>query len=236
MLKRFYFLCAALFAGWVMAAGAAGPTFRPDVVFRGNSLTGWTPLGQADWRAENGEIVGTPKVPAGGWLVLGKSFEDVAVFSTVTCPAGCKAGVLVRAEKTPDGGMKGIYVSLTESEAGSFAVTLDAQGRETARTQLQAGGRGGGGGGRAGGARRGQAEVPLVVVVRTPRLADALVRQRAPRARRRPVAVVAAEAVGAAAPRRLVCHLAWSFPDWPDPLERFVLARTLRTSPWPPTT
>ena len=118
MSKRLFLFCAVLVAGWVVATQAAGPTFRPDMVFRGNSLTGWTPLGQADWRAENGEIVGTPKAPGGGWLVLNKSFEDVAVFSNVTCPAGCKAGVLVRAEKTADGGMKGIYVSLTESEPG----------------------------------------------------------------------------------------------------------------------
>ncbi len=131
----------------------AGPTFRPDVVFKGSSLTGWTPLGAATWRAQNGEIIGTPTSPAGGWLVLGKSYQDVAVYSTVTCAAGCKAGVLVRAEKTPDGGMKGIYVSLVEAEPGSFAVTLDAQGRETARERLTTAAAGGGGGGapRAGG-------------------------------------------------------------------------------------
>ena len=102
---------------------AAGPTFRPDAVFRGSALTGWTPLGQADWRAQNGEIVGTPKQPGGGWLVLNKSYQDVAVYTNVTCAAGCKAGVLLRAEKTPDGGMKGVYVSMTEGDLVSYAVT-----------------------------------------------------------------------------------------------------------------
>jgi hypothetical protein len=124
----------------------AGPTFRPDTIFKGNALTGWAPLGSATWRATNGEIVGTPTTPEGGWLVLDKSFQDVAVFTNVTCAAGCKAGVLLRAEKAADGTMKGIYVSLTQGEPGSFAVTLDAQGKETGRTALAAGGRGGGGG------------------------------------------------------------------------------------------
>jgi hypothetical protein len=137
---------------------AAGPTFRPDVVFRGSALTGWTPMGQADWRAQNGEITGTPRSPAGGWLVLDKSFQDVAFYSTVTCSGGCKAGLLMRAEKTADGGMKGIYASFTEGDLVSYAVTIDAQGRETAREPLPSGR--GGGGGRAGapaGARGGGA-------------------------------------------------------------------------------
>ena len=77
----------------VLSLNAAGPTFRPDVVFRGSALTGWTPLGDADWKAQNGEIIGTPKQPGGGWLVLGTSFQDVAIFSNVTCTGGCKVGV-----------------------------------------------------------------------------------------------------------------------------------------------
>jgi hypothetical protein len=134
---------------------AAGPTFRPDTIFKGSSLTGWTPLGQAEWRAQNGEIVGTPKSPEGGWLLVNKSFQDVAIFANVTCSAPCKAGVLLRAEKTADGGMKGVFVSLTEGDVGPFAITLDAQGRQLSTEALPAGGRGGGGGGRAGGGGRG---------------------------------------------------------------------------------
>ncbi len=152
MSKRIWL--AAIISGIVgVTTFAAGPTFRPDVVFKGNALTGWTPLGAATWRAQNGEITGTPTAPGGGWLVLDKSFQDVAVFTNVTCGAGCKAGVLMRAEKTADGGMKGILVSLSEAEPGSFAVTLNAQGQETGRQALAAGGRGGGGGGAAAGGR-----------------------------------------------------------------------------------
>jgi 3-keto-disaccharide hydrolase len=134
----------------VLSMDAAGPTFRPDVVFRGSALTGWTPLGDADWRAQNGEIIGTSKQPGGGWLVLGKSFQDVAIFSNVTCTGGCKAGVLLRAEKTPEG-MKGIYVSLTEGDLLSYAVRIDPEGKDLGRTQLPTAGRGGGGGGGGGG-------------------------------------------------------------------------------------
>ena len=70
MVKRVSSLALLLGGVFALTTYAAGPTFRPDVVFRGSSLTGWTPLGQADWRAQNGEIIGTPKAPDGGWLVL----------------------------------------------------------------------------------------------------------------------------------------------------------------------
>src|SRR5262245_25795807 len=109
MSKRVLLLVSLSVAAGV-SAYAAGPTFRPDFIFKGSALTGWTPIGAADWKAQNGEIVGTPKTPAGGWLVLNKSFEDIGVFSNITCDAGCKAGILLRAEKTADGGMKGILL------------------------------------------------------------------------------------------------------------------------------
>ena len=45
-------------------SGANG-NFVPDWTFKGSALTEWQPLGQADWRAENGEIVGTPATGRG---------------------------------------------------------------------------------------------------------------------------------------------------------------------------
>jgi hypothetical protein len=116
-------------------ASVTGPTFRADTVFSGSSLTGWYSVGQADWKASNGEIVGTPKQPAGGWLILDKSFQDVALYADVQCQEGCKTGLLFRIEKTPDG-TKGTYVSLTPGDLGSYSVVLDAQGHETSRTKL----------------------------------------------------------------------------------------------------
>jgi Domain of Unknown Function (DUF1080)/FG-GAP-like repeat len=152
---------------WLLTAVAAcsavalmfggGPTFHPDVTVQGSSLTGWHILGDADWHAQNGEIVGTPKQPGGGWLVLDKSYQDVGFYASFRCMTGCRTGLLLRAEKTADGGMKGIFVSLTDSDraAGeapvalteqgktgiaSYAVTLDAQGKELKRERLRSGG------------------------------------------------------------------------------------------------
>src|SRR5262245_26681844 len=151
MSKRPLVVTALCVAVGLTAYAAAGPTFRPDFVFKGAALTGWTALGAAEWRGQNGEIVGTPKTPSGGWLVLNRSFEDVGVFSNLLCEAGCKAGVLLRAEKTPDGGMKGLLVSVADGQLRSFSVKLNAQGEETERVPLPSRGGGGGGGGGAGG-------------------------------------------------------------------------------------
>src|SRR5215472_5996438 len=116
MWNKFCFLSA----GVILTCGAAlllpaleevGPTFRADVIFQGSSLSGWHTLGNADWKGQNGEIIGTPKDASGGWLVLDRSFQDVGFYSNVLCTGGCKTGLLLRAEKTL-GGMNGVFVSL----------------------------------------------------------------------------------------------------------------------------
>src|SRR5262245_50143862 len=86
-----------------LPGAASSKNFAPDIVFKGSSLTGWHVLGDADWRAQNGEIVGTPK--SGGWLVFDRTYQDVAFFASFRCAAGCKPGILLRAEKTTDGGI-----------------------------------------------------------------------------------------------------------------------------------
>src|SRR5581483_3923238 len=129
-MKRF--AVAALGIG-AMAVAFVAPlhgtraTFVPDWTFKGSTLAGWHTIGSAQWTASNGEIVGKPTSPAGGWLVLDKSYQDIEVGADVKCVDGCKTGVLLRAEKTANG-MKGVFVSLAEGEQGGFAVTLDAQG------------------------------------------------------------------------------------------------------------
>lgn len=141
------FLFSVAMAVAAVGLYAAGPkNFKPDATFTGSALTGWRVLGEAEWKAQNGELVGTAKPgTAGGWLVMDKSFQDVRLFANYRCTGECKSGVLLRARKTPDGGMRGVYVSLTEGELGLFSLTLDAQGRETARERLAApAGRGGG--------------------------------------------------------------------------------------------
>lgn len=109
--------------------------FVPDWTFTGSSLAEWTPLGQADWRAENGEIVGTPRTADGGWLLLKTSYQDIQFAASFRCTGGCRTGVLLRAEKTPTG-MKGVYVTVGPTSA-AYAVTLDAEGKELTREPLQ---------------------------------------------------------------------------------------------------
>ena len=116
---------------------AEGPTFIPDATFKGSTLKGWHVLGQADWRAQNGEIAGTAKSSGGGWLVLDRSYQDVELFANFRCSGGCRTGVLFRAEKTADGGMKGIYLSLNEGDVAWYRVTVGADGRELQREPLR---------------------------------------------------------------------------------------------------
>ena len=100
----FFAVAAVVAAAFASIIHGASKNFLPDVVFTGSSLTGWQPIGAGSWRAENGEIIGTPKGAAGGWLLANRSYQDVAVFASFRCAAGCQTGVLLRAERTPDGG------------------------------------------------------------------------------------------------------------------------------------
>jgi hypothetical protein len=124
----------AVLVGMTLAF-ASGPNFHPNITETGKNLSSWHTLGQADWHAENGEIVGTPGANgAGGWLVFNNSYQDINFYTQFRCSDGCVTGLLMRAEKTPDGGMKGVYFSLTDTSKnmesiGTYDVTLDAQGK-----------------------------------------------------------------------------------------------------------
>src|SRR5262245_1404870 len=104
-------------------------TFVPDWTFTGSMLADWNTVGDASWRAVDGEIIGTPKTPSGGWLILDKSLQDVEFGAAFKCTGGCKTGVLLRAEKTPNG-MKGVYVSVTEGDVAGLAIALATYGRD----------------------------------------------------------------------------------------------------------
>src|SRR5580698_10945196 len=116
MSKKRLFVCS-LAAICVIASAmfAASQNFVADVTFKGSALTGWHKLGEADWRADPGEIFGAPKRESGGWLVLDHGYQDVEFSAAFRCPGACKTGVLLRAEKTADG-MKGVFVSLAEGD------------------------------------------------------------------------------------------------------------------------
>ena len=132
-------LAAAMLAALFSLSGAAAaegpfPTFKADATLKGSSLTGWRPLGPAGWRMDNGEVAG----PAGanGWLVLDRSLQDVGFAAQVRCAAGCQTGVLLRAQPTPDGGKKGVFLSLTQGDVAAYRVVVDAQGKIASRERL----------------------------------------------------------------------------------------------------
>lgn len=177
MIQRYLFAGSFALLALVMSAAPGGQTqaparpatFVPDWTFKGSALTGTEQIGQASWRAENGEIVGTPKSPDGGWLLIAPGYQDVQVAGSYRCAAACTAGVMVRSEKSA-AGIKGIYATLAGESMPPAAVTVDAQGHIGGREPLtrpggamvriqpppapQSGGRAGGapGGGRGAGA------------------------------------------------------------------------------------
>ncbi len=129
-------IAIAILAVMLVPITHGNSTFIPDTVFKGSTLTGWHTLGSSNWKADNGELTGTGK-PGGGWLVLDRSYQDVALHFFVKCAEDVKTGALLRAEKTADGGMKGIFVSLADGALSNYAVTLDSQGKELTRTPLR---------------------------------------------------------------------------------------------------
>jgi Domain of Unknown Function (DUF1080)/FG-GAP-like repeat len=140
MSKKRRLIVAASTLLCVLPALASGPSFRPDLTISATSLDGWHTFGQANWRAEGGEIVGTPKQAGGGWLVLDHSYQDINFYTEYRCTDGCVTGVLLRAQQLPGGGMKGVYLSLSDPDLGAYAVTIDAQGKILERDKLRRGG------------------------------------------------------------------------------------------------
>lgn len=122
----------------LMRSAAGNKNFAPDWTFEGSSLGSWRTLGDAGWRAEKGEIIGTPRSEAGGWLLLDRPLQDVQFASMFRCTGGCRTGVMVRAQSTPQG-IRGVYVALPDGQnpAATFALTLDAQGHEVKREPLK---------------------------------------------------------------------------------------------------
>jgi len=139
MSRQLLALVATLAALLTVPVAGTRSMFVPDWTFKGSTLAGWHVIGAADWKAVDGELIGTPKSPDGGWLVLDKSFQDIQVGADFKCVGGCKTGVLLRAEKTATG-MKGIFLSLDEGEVGGYAVTVDASGKILTKERLRPGG------------------------------------------------------------------------------------------------
>ena len=113
-------IAAAAAAVMVVTLYAADPgNFKPDASFKGSTLTGWHVVGDADWSAQNGELVGKAKPGAnGGWLVMDKSFQDVQLYIELPLHRGLQVRRPAARAKTPDGGMAGVLSSLNEGDTG----------------------------------------------------------------------------------------------------------------------
>jgi len=114
-------------------------SFSPDVAYQSNTLRGWSPKGSGTWKPEGGNIVGNGGTN-GALLLSDASYQDVAFYSEFRCNNPCDAGLLLRVKSTPDGGLKGILVSFSESVLPTFAVSIDREGKIISREVLARGG------------------------------------------------------------------------------------------------
>src|SRR5262245_14948841 len=113
----------SLIAVWTVAilAGAPclaqGPHSDTARAFNGTSLTGWHPQGAAQWRAANGEIVGTAQ-SGPGWRLFDKPYQDIVLMFSFQC-SGCDAGVVLRESTSPTGGTarSALYAGISGPDA-----------------------------------------------------------------------------------------------------------------------
>lgn len=113
-----------------------GLSFQPDHTFKGSSLKGWHTVGNSNWKAQNGEIIGTSTGSNGGWLVLDSSYQDVGFHALFKLNGNSESGILFRREKT-DGGYRGVFLSLKKDDIAPYSITYDEQGREVKREKLR---------------------------------------------------------------------------------------------------
>jgi hypothetical protein len=155
-------------------------SFQPDHSFKGSSLRGWHVLGDAEWQAKDGDLIGKAKPNSnGGWLVLDSGYQDIGFHALFKSSGSNETALLLRMEKTNEG-YRGVLLSLKKNDVVPYSVSLDANGKEIKRERLRAAGginyriapppdtsagRRGGPGGNFGGAR---AAVPADLPVRMP--------------------------------------------------------------------
>lgn len=112
-----------------------GHSFVPDQTFQGSNLDDWYILGEADWRAENDEIIGDAS-SGDGWLILNKSYQDVGFRTLFKCAGNCDTGVMFRMEKT-ENGYTGVFMSLNQDDLIPYRVMLNEGGEITSRRPLR---------------------------------------------------------------------------------------------------
>lgn len=125
-----------------LAAGCAygqGPArdFQPDIIVSGADLPSFYRIGEAAWSTRGEEIVARPSSGGtAGMSLFDQPLQDVAVHAEFLCTEECQIGVLVRAERNPDGTVRGYLASFGNSSPRFDLVSFDAGAREIARTSL----------------------------------------------------------------------------------------------------
>src|SRR3954468_15970623 len=116
-----------------------GLSFMPDHSFKGSGLKGWHIMGDADWQAKDGNLIGKAKANSnGGWLVMDSGYQDVGFHALFKATGNSETALLFRREKI-DGGYRGVLLSLRE-EVVPYSVTYDEQGKELKREKLRTAG------------------------------------------------------------------------------------------------
>lgn len=134
--------CSGLLAGLVLAVSAAGAqTVEQGAwidLFDGETLFGWTALGDAEWTVEDGVL--TASGGSGGWLASNGQFKDFELEALVRVRKGHSTGIVLRSAldghpsengaavvalaEPEDGGADWHEVKVT-ARAGDISATLD---------------------------------------------------------------------------------------------------------------
>ncbi len=94
-------------------------------------------LGEVVWASSGGEVLArSHRNNAAGILLLERPLQDVAASYEFSCAAPCRVGILLRAERKPDGGVQGYLASFGEGPAEFAFVVFDARAQEVSRTRL----------------------------------------------------------------------------------------------------
>ena len=92
-------------------------------------------LGQATWRVENGEIVGTPDQPGGGWLLLDQGYQDVQLGAALPLLRGMHGGRHGAVREGCRRDERCLHV-ISADERSPAAITVNAQGAIANREPL----------------------------------------------------------------------------------------------------
>ena len=108
-----------------------------DYTFKGSALKGWHVLGDAEWQANNGELIGKAKANSnGGWLVLDNGYQDIGFHALFKSTGNSETAILLRMEKVTDG-YRGVLLSLKKDDVSAYSVLLDEKGKEIKREKLR---------------------------------------------------------------------------------------------------